>query len=63
MLHEQVEKVRQNEINTFHHLCDEHCNAFEKRADIYENFSENHLRSDAEYNFDNFRSELLKHLS
>jgi hypothetical protein len=29
MLHEQIEKARENEISNYHRLCDEHCNAFE----------------------------------
>lgn len=46
---EQVEKARKNEINAFHRLVDEHCNAFERRAQIYAEFADEGLRENVDY--------------
>jgi len=63
MLHEQIELIKENEINNFHKLCDDHCNAFERRGEIYADFVDDSIKDDADYSFDNFKTELLKHLS
>lgn len=59
MLNEQIEQARQNEISTYLNLCDEHCNAFEKRAEIYKNFADKNVTDNAAYRFDTFKMALL----
>lgn len=63
LLFDQIESARHKEVNQFHTLCDDHCNAFERRAMVYKDMADDKVRDNINYKFDAFKTELLKHLA